>query len=129
MTETTIGLPCGQNSLQRQITPLVPKRLLRIKEVLRRIPMSASTWWLGVADGKYPRPVKLGKRMVAWLEEDIEQCIDGLLAKANSAEPCLVGTESSNEPNIINTHQRKTAAGAISSLDESTAGHLQREQS
>lgn len=47
--------------------------LLRIEEVLRPlgpIPLGRSTWWEGIRDGRFPRPVKLG-RVSAWRESDI----------------------------------------------------------
>ena len=41
----------------------------------RPIPVSRSTWWAGVRDGRYPRPVKLGPRITAWRVEDIRRLI------------------------------------------------------
>ncbi len=35
------------------------------------IPVSKSSWWLGVSNGKYPAPVKLGPKTTAWRVEDI----------------------------------------------------------
>ena len=36
------------------------------------IPVSKSTWWQGVAEGRYPQPVRsLGRRITAWRAEDI----------------------------------------------------------
>lgn len=35
------------------------------------LPMSRSTWWLGVKTGRYPAAVKLGPRITAWRTEDI----------------------------------------------------------
>lgn len=36
------------------------------------IPVSKSTWWSGVASGRYPKPVRnLGPRITAWRVEDI----------------------------------------------------------
>jgi hypothetical protein len=35
------------------------------------IPVSATTWWRGVKEGIYPKPVKLGPRITAWRVEDI----------------------------------------------------------
>jgi len=35
------------------------------------IPMSKSRWWMGVKEGDYPQPVKLGPRMTAWRTSDI----------------------------------------------------------
>jgi prophage regulatory protein len=30
------------------------------------LPISRSSWWAGVASGRYPKPVKLGPRITAW---------------------------------------------------------------
>jgi prophage regulatory protein len=35
------------------------------------LPISKSTWWAGVKDGRYPAAVKLGRRITAWKVEDI----------------------------------------------------------
>ncbi|MBC2710221.1 MAG: AlpA family phage regulatory protein [Desulfosarcina sp.] len=39
------------------------------------IPVSRSTFWLGVKNGLYPQPVKLGPRITAWRVEDIRAFI------------------------------------------------------
>lgn len=41
-------------------------------------PVSASTWWDGVAKKKYPQPVKLSPRTTAWRVRDIRQLINEL---------------------------------------------------
>ena len=40
------------------------------------IPVSRSTWWAGVKEGRYPKPVKLGPRITAWRVEDIRELIE-----------------------------------------------------
>jgi prophage regulatory protein len=40
------------------------------------IPVSKSTWWAGVKDGRFPKPVKLGPRTTAWRVEAIQQLIN-----------------------------------------------------
>jgi len=35
------------------------------------IPVSKSTWWQGVKDGRFPKPSKLGPRVTVWRAEDI----------------------------------------------------------
>jgi prophage regulatory protein len=42
------------------------------------IPVSKSTWWEGVATGRYPRPVRLAARAVAWRDTDIRALIEKL---------------------------------------------------
>lgn len=51
-------------------------RLLRLKEVLERIPVGKSTWWQGVRDGRFPQPIKLGPRTTCWRETDINALIN-----------------------------------------------------
>lgn len=47
-------------------------RLLRIRQVLEIVPVSRSTWWLGVREGRYPKPIRhLGPRITCWRESDI----------------------------------------------------------
>lgn len=41
------------------------------------IPVSKSTWWQGVRDGRFPTPVKLGPRPPAWRAEDIRALFEG----------------------------------------------------
>lgn len=43
-------------------------------------PVCRSTWWAGVRSGRYPKPVKLGKRITAWRIEDIHALISKLSA-------------------------------------------------
>ncbi|MBM4207425.1 MAG: AlpA family phage regulatory protein [Gammaproteobacteria bacterium] len=42
------------------------------------IPVSKSTWWQGIKDGRYPKPVKLSARTTAWKVEDIRALIEQL---------------------------------------------------
>ena len=48
---------------------------VRLPEVLKVFPVSKSTWWAGVKDGHYPKPVKLGAKITAWRVEDIRELI------------------------------------------------------
>jgi len=48
--------------------------LVRLKSILAPygpIPVSKSTWWQGVKDGRFPKPMKLGKGTTVWRAEDI----------------------------------------------------------
>lgn len=55
--------------------PSTPTTLLRLREVLRRVPVSRSTWYAGVAQGRFPQPVRLGARSVAWRASDIDSLV------------------------------------------------------
>jgi len=40
------------------------------------IPIGKSSWWEGIKDGRFPKPVKLGPRITAWRIEDIRNLIE-----------------------------------------------------
>lgn len=50
-----------------------PQRFLRLTDVQGRIPYSRSTIYQLVAQGKFPKPISLGDRAVAWVESDIDK--------------------------------------------------------
>ena len=49
-------------------------------------PVSRSTWWAGVRAGRYPQPVKIGRRCTAWRVEDIRALIEGEGGSARSSD-------------------------------------------
>jgi len=51
---------------------------LRLPKVLEIVPVSKSTWWAGVREGRYPKPVKLSANTTAWRAEDIRALIERL---------------------------------------------------
>jgi prophage regulatory protein len=42
------------------------------------IPVGKSTWWQGIKDGRFPKPVKIGPKITAWRVEDVRALIDRL---------------------------------------------------
>lgn len=55
---------------------------VRLPGVLSVFPVSRSTWWAGVKDGRFPKPVKLGPRMTAWRVEDIRSLLERWASKS-----------------------------------------------
>jgi len=53
---------------------------LRLRDVLRRIPVSRSNWWDGIRAGRYPQGVKLSERTTAWRNKDLDRLEDLLTA-------------------------------------------------
>ncbi|MEX3999676.1 helix-turn-helix transcriptional regulator [Paraburkholderia sp. EG285A] len=49
--------------------------LLRLPEVLALIPVSRATWYAGVKNGRFPQPVALGPRCVAWRASEIQRLV------------------------------------------------------
>lgn len=62
---------------QKQLAASV-KRLLRLPEVLARVPISRSSWWEGCRAGRFPQPIKIGPRTTVWRAEDIDAFIESL---------------------------------------------------
>lgn len=50
--------------------------ILGTKNMPGIIPISKSSWWAGVKEGRFPQPVKLGKRTTAWRISDIRLLIE-----------------------------------------------------
>lgn len=60
-------------------TALPETGLLRIRQIIAPhgpIPVCKSTWWAGVKDGRFPKPMKLGARVTVWRVEDIRELIE-----------------------------------------------------
>lgn len=55
-------------------------RLSQILAPAGPIPVSKSTWWAGVKDGRFPKPVKLGPRTTVWRAEDIRALYESEVA-------------------------------------------------
>ena len=61
-----------------QSNPDLSNQLLRLPEVLKRFPVSRTSWYDGIDLGLYPAPLRLGKRTVAWRASDIDRVIRNL---------------------------------------------------
>jgi len=57
--------------------PLPETGYVRLPAVLAVIPVSKSTWWNGIKEGRYPKPTKkFGPKIAAWDVRDIRALID-----------------------------------------------------
>ena len=54
---------------------LPPEGFCRDKQAYNTLGISRSTWWQGVKDGRYPKPIKHG-RCTLWRVSDIRALID-----------------------------------------------------
>lgn len=57
--------------------PIPETGFVRLPSILAVYPVSRTTWHTGVKSGRFPAPVRLGARTVAWRAEDIRKLIDG----------------------------------------------------
>lgn len=76
------------NKMRRSLMPTaVPAEgLIRLPQVLSIFPVSRSTWWAGVKTGRFPEPVRLGPRTVAWRVCDIRTLIAETEAESGIAK-------------------------------------------
>jgi prophage regulatory protein len=68
-----------------------PEVLLRAPQVLKRLPICRSAWWLGVKEGKYPAGIKLSPRVTVWRESDVDALIARLWAGESAMNTCRSG--------------------------------------
>ena len=51
---------------------IMDDKLLKLKDVLEKLPISKTAWYDGERRKVLPQPVRIGTRTVVWLESDIE---------------------------------------------------------
>lgn len=69
----------------RHDSPLPDTGFVRLPTILRVYPVSRSTWWEMVRDGRAPAAVKLSERCTAWPVEAIRELIERTGAKKVAA--------------------------------------------
>jgi prophage regulatory protein len=77
-----------------QMVPVLPTEgFVRLRDLLRIFPVSEASWWAGVREGRYPKPVRLGAQLRAWKASDIRK----LLAAAEDGELPAIWPEPARE--------------------------------
>ena len=61
----------------------VPHTILRRPKVEARTGLSRSSIYQLMAEGKFPKPISIGKRAVGWLESSINAWIDARVTTSN----------------------------------------------
>jgi prophage regulatory protein len=59
--------------------------LIRLRQVMARTGMSRSTIYAYIKDDRFPTPVAISERCVAWVEADIDRWIDERIASSRRA--------------------------------------------
>lgn len=62
------------------------KKLLRKKDVLAATGFKSSTLYKYISEGRFPKPVSLGERAVAWVESEVEAWIEARVSTRDLAE-------------------------------------------
>lgn len=61
-----------------QIVTIPQTGFLRLRDVLKLVPICRTAWYKGVAEGRFPKPISLGPRTAGYRAEDIRRLIDEL---------------------------------------------------
>jgi prophage regulatory protein len=61
-------------------------KILRLPATCERTGQSKSAIHDGVKDGTFPKPLPLGRRTVGWLEDEIEEWIEGRKALRDAGQ-------------------------------------------
>lgn len=67
------------NPLAKPMAHFPTTGLVRLKSIIAPggpLPISKSSWWAGVKDGRYPKSRKISARVTAWRAEDILQLLE-----------------------------------------------------
>ena len=60
-------------------------RFLRLTEIKNLTGLSRSTIYMRIAEKRFPKPIKLGERAVAWLESDINAWMEQRIKESRKA--------------------------------------------
>ena len=58
-------------------------KILRRRDVEEQIGLGCSTIYALMSEGKFPKPIKIGRRAVGWIESDIIDWIEELQEQSN----------------------------------------------
>lgn len=61
-----------------------PRQMLRLTHLCRKLNLSKSSIYTMVSEGRLPRPKQLGRRAVAWVEQEVDAHIAALPTTAPS---------------------------------------------
>ena len=68
--------------IDHPIAPVSPLRVIRLPEVKQRTGLSRSSIYRLMAEASFPQSCKLGERIIAWVEADIERWLAEKIASS-----------------------------------------------
>ena len=74
-------------------------KLIRLPEVINRTALSRSTIYCEIAAERFPSPIKIGLRSVAWIESEVADWIERKIAEhqARPIKPALIHSEEQHD--------------------------------
>ena len=74
------------------------RKLIKIKDVLAHVPVSRAQLYVMMAEGKFPKQVKLGGYGAFWVEEEIDVWIQAHIDARANGNPCAAVTPERANP-------------------------------
>ena len=66
---------------------VAPTKFLKLSEVIARTAKGKSTIWAAIKAGKFPKPIKIGPRAIAFIESEIEAQIQSYIEASRPGNP------------------------------------------
>jgi prophage regulatory protein len=63
-----------------------PIKLYRLRDLSARIGLARSAIYKAIQEGRFPKPVRIGARAVAWRHQDIEAWLQSRAAQRGDAK-------------------------------------------
>lgn len=58
--------------MKKNVDSILPQEgFVRLPVIIKLLGIGKTSWWCGIKEGRFPKPVKLGPRTSAWRVEDI----------------------------------------------------------
>lgn len=76
----------GERATKTAVKTMDGRRLLRGDAVRAKTALGRSSMYAMVRAGTFPRPVQLGARSVAWVEDEVEAWVTARIRKRDDAE-------------------------------------------
>lgn len=68
--------------IDHSMTPPSPLRVMRLPEVKQRTGLSRSSIYRLMGEARFPKSCKLGERIIAWVEADIDRWLAEKIASS-----------------------------------------------
>ena len=75
------------NSISGGANMVTPTKLIKLPEVIDRTAKSRSKIWADIKAGKFPKPIKIGPRAIAFIESEIEAQIQIYIEASRPGNP------------------------------------------
>ena len=72
-------------------------KILRLPDVLQRCGLSRSSLYSQVAEGEFPKPVKISTRSVGWVESDLDDWIQDRISLASKSNDIVSKTKGASK--------------------------------